>query len=161
MVSWLLLYSIVAAQSGSDFAITQSILASGGGKSSDTANNVFTVSGTAGQAVAGTRSSASGYTLSGGFWASTTPPTAAGVSVSGRVLISAAGRGLVNASVVLTDQAGVTRRVPTGRFGYYRFDDVQSGQTYIITIASRRYQFEPQVINVTDNLTNIDFIGHN
>ncbi len=85
-------------------------------------------------------------------------PTAASVSISGRVM-TAQGRGLRNAFVTLTDSHGVMRQVMTSIFGTYRFDDVQAGDTYSIGVRSRRFSFQPQVLNVTDNLSDIDFIA--
>ena len=69
------------------------------------------------------------------------------------------GRGLRNAIVTLTDQQGTMRRAITSAFGYYRFDDVQSGETYIAAVTSKRYTFAPQLISVMDELTGIDFIA--
>ena len=84
--------------------------------------------------------------------------TAAGVSVSGRVL-TPDGRGLRNAYVVLTDQHGVTRTVTTGAFGNYQFDDVQSGEAYVIGVVSKRYRFASRVLQVFDTVTGEDFTG--
>lgn len=84
--------------------------------------------------------------------------TAAGVSVSGRVQVET-GQGLVNATVIITDGDGFTRTVKTGSFGYYRLDDIPAGATYVVSVDSRHYTFTPQVINVTDNLTDINFVG--
>ena len=85
--------------------------------------------------------------------------TAASVSISGRVLTAGGenGRGLKNATVYLTKANGeiVTRR--TSAFGYYRFDDIEAGQTVIISIVSKQYQFAPQVVNVTQELTEMNF----
>lgn len=85
-------------------------------------------------------------------------PTAAGVGVSGRVLTSAGGRGLVGARVILTDQNGSTRSVFTGRGGRYMFDDLEPGQTYIVNVLSRRFSFQPQVIQMNDNITELNFV---
>ena len=85
-------------------------------------------------------------------------PTAASVSVSGRVLASVDGRGVSNAIVTLSDNQGRVRRVVTGRRGYFRFDDVEAGQTYVIAVRSRRFSFEPRIFSVTDDLTDVDFI---
>ena len=93
-----------------------------------------------------------------GIWEATISPTAAGVSVSGRVT-SGDGRGLRNASVTITDPHGANRNMITSARGYFQFDDVESGQTYLIAVRSRRFQFEPRLINVTDNLTGIDFVA--
>ncbi|MGH9947716.1 MAG: FG-GAP-like repeat-containing protein, partial [Pyrinomonadaceae bacterium] len=86
--------------------------------------------------------------------------TAANVSVSGRVL-TADGRGLRNAIVTLTDQQGVTRRSITSSFGYYRFEDIEAGQTYVVAVSSKRYQFTPRVISVTDELNDLNFTAEN
>ncbi len=93
------------------------------------------------------------WTLSGPL-----APTAAGVSVSGRVL-TADGRGVRNAVVSLTDQRGATRSVRTGPFGYYRFDDVQVGEAYVIGVTSKRYRFAPQFVSVTDELTELNLVA--
>lgn len=85
-------------------------------------------------------------------------PTAAAVSVSGRVL-TPDGRGLINAFVNLTDSSGSTRSARTTAFGYYRFDEVAAGQTYILNVSSKRYQFTAQVLSVTEDLENLDFFA--
>ena len=85
-----------------------------------------------------------------------TAPTAASVTISGRVF-AGKGRGLVNATVYLTDSRGETRAARTSTFGYYRFDDVAVGQTVVVTVVSKRYQFTPQVFSITEELTNLDF----
>ncbi|MGH9947020.1 MAG: beta strand repeat-containing protein [Pyrinomonadaceae bacterium] len=86
--------------------------------------------------------------------------TAAGVSVSGRVL-SADGRGVRNAAVILSDAQGGIRRSLTSTFGYYRFDDVLVGQTYILSVSSKRYTFTPRVLSVVDELADVDFVAEN
>ena len=85
-------------------------------------------------------------------------PTAAPVELTGRVLTSL-GRGIANARVTITDQAGNSRLAATSAFGYFRFADVQAGGTYIISVKSKRYIFAPQIINVTENLTDLNFIA--
>lgn len=84
--------------------------------------------------------------------------TAAGVEVSGRVM-TPDGRGLRNATVSITDGAGIARTATTSTFGYYRFDDVQVGETYVMSVASRRYRYAPRAVLVFDNLTDVDFVG--
>lgn len=86
---------------------------------------------------------------------SITSPTAAGVSIAGRVLTTD-GRGLRNAIVTLTDPQGVARHSVTSSFGYYRFDDVTAGSTYTVTVASKRYQFAPQLVTITDDIVELD-----
>ncbi len=84
--------------------------------------------------------------------------TAAGVGVTGRVLTAAGGRGLVGAVVRLADQAGVVRTTTTTKGGTYTFDDLEPGQTYIVSVSSRRFNFQPQVIQVTDNIAELNFV---
>jgi uncharacterized delta-60 repeat protein len=83
-------------------------------------------------------------------------PSAAAVSVSGRVLTSD-GSGLRDAKVMLTGGGGNSRPTSTGSFGYFRFDDVQSGETYVVSVASKRYQFSPQVVTVNEELSELNF----
>jgi len=83
-------------------------------------------------------------------------PTAAGVTISGRVLAPGGG-GLRNASVVITGFDGTTRRVTTNTFGYYTFEDVHSGGSYVMGVESRRFTYATRVVTVTDSLANVDF----
>jgi len=84
-------------------------------------------------------------------------PTAAGVSVGGRVLTGE--RGLSNARVTLTSQDGQVRQVVTGAFGYYRFDDVVAGETYILTVNSKRFAFSPRVVTINEEIADLDLIA--
>lgn len=85
-------------------------------------------------------------------------PLAAGVSVTGRV-ITANGRGIRNAIVLLTDSSGETRTAVTSSFGYYKFDEVQAGETYILEVQSKRYRFinSSRVISAKESVADADF----
>ena len=88
-------------------------------------------------------------------------PTAAGVSLGGRVL-TADGRGIRNATVVVTGNSLlITRYVKTGSFGYYTVDGLRAGETYIVTINSKRFTFQTpsRVVSLLDNLTDVDFVA--
>ncbi len=87
-----------------------------------------------------------------------TPTSAAGVNIFGRVLSSAAGRGLTGAVVRLTDQSGGVRTAVTGRLGSFTFADVEPGQTYVVSVASRRFNFAPRVIQVVDNVSDLELL---
>lgn len=84
-------------------------------------------------------------------------PTAAGVSVSGRVT-TPNGNGLTGAVVTLTDGQGVSRSATTASFGYFRFDDVPAGENYIVAVRSKRYVFAPRLISLSDEITDLDFV---
>lgn len=140
---------------GGVYRIDQSLIASGG--ATDSSGGTYALNGSIGEAVAGTTSSAGVYSVKGGFLSSPAlAPTAASVSISGRVQ-TLDGSGLINARVTLTDSMGGTRTILTRKRGAFRFDDVEAGAVYIITVNSRRYTFAPQVISVMENLADINF----
>ena len=85
-------------------------------------------------------------------------PTAASVNLGGRVLTSD-GRGLRGAQVRLTAADGSTKTVTTSAFGYYRFADVQAGQSVTIQISSKKYGFQPQVVNVSGDVSDLNFVA--
>ncbi len=84
------------------------------------------------------------------------PPTAAAATVSGRIL-TPDGAGLAKASVILTDSNGNSRTAVSGSLGYYRFDDVSVGATYVLSVSSKHHQFNPQVVTVMEDIENLDF----
>lgn len=88
-------------------------------------------------------------------------PTAAPALISGRVT-TAEGFGLRNATV--TVQGGSiegVRTAMTTTFGYYRIDGLTAGMTYIVSVGSRRYVFAngTRIVNLTENVTGLDFIA--
>ncbi|MEJ7623011.1 MAG: hypothetical protein WKF34_03380 [Pyrinomonadaceae bacterium] len=80
------------------------------------------------------------------------------VTVGGRVL-TPGGLGLRNAIVSMVDSQGIRRTVTTSSFGFYSFENVSTGQTYTLTVSSRRYRFSARVTQVNGDLANVDFIG--
>lgn len=87
-----------------------------------------------------------------------TGPTAASVNVAGRVLDSN-GFGVRRAMVSLMSPNGEIRTVLTNQLGYYRFEDVAAGATYIFEVSSKRHTFAPQVVNVTEDINNLNLIA--
>ncbi len=120
-----------------------------GGTLVDRTTNRFT-DGNGQRFVCGSVNSLSPFVL-----ASNAAPTAAQVSVGGRV--SANGRGVNKATVTLTDASGSSRYAMTNAFGFYRFDEVEVGQTYIVSVRRKQFTFAPQIINPADELTDINF----
>ncbi len=82
----------------------------------------------------------------------------ASVSISGQVL-GTNGLGLRNATVSSMDAAGQIRRTPTDSLGFYQLDNIDSGQTYTIRVLSRRYRFDQRILDVSNQLTNVNFVG--
>ena len=80
------------------------------------------------------------------------------VQISGRAL-TPTGLGLRNAIVNLIDSLGQRRTATTSSFGVYQFDGVATGQTYTMSISSKRYRFAPRVQDVVGQLADLDFTG--
>lgn len=84
-------------------------------------------------------------------------PTAANISVSGRVM-KPNGTGLGRATVRLTDSDGGIRTSRTNSFGNFRFDDIEAGRYYVVSVSAKQYVFAPQVIQADDTIENLVFI---
>ncbi|MCU0239849.1 MAG: carboxypeptidase-like regulatory domain-containing protein [Pyrinomonadaceae bacterium] len=89
-------------------------------------------------------------------------PLASNSTISGRVLTDS-GRGISKARLTLTDSNGNSRIVLTNPFGYYRFDEVESGENYVVSVFHKRYEFPnpSQVVFVTENLSDLNFTAIN
>lgn len=85
-------------------------------------------------------------------------PTAAAISVSGRVL-TPKGRGLANARVTLTGSAGEVLTAWTDNSGYYRFPEVVAGDTVIINVKSKLYSFGAQILNLSEETNDLNFVA--
>lgn len=83
-------------------------------------------------------------------------PTAADGLISGRV-VNLKGRGIARATVQMIDQNGNVRTAITNPFGFYRFDDVSTGDNYIFNVFAKNYRFNSQVLNVLNNLQELNF----
>ena len=153
------LTTAVSAQTGGSFLITQSVVAAGGGQNSS--GGTFSLDGTTGQSVAGNALTGVPFAVTSGFW-NFTPfaPTAAQVIISGRVR-TADGRGIRNVLVSLTAPDGTTRTVQTSTFGYYRFNNIPVGATYIVSVSAKKFTFsQPTVVlSVSEEIGELDFVA--
>ncbi|MEP6945146.1 MAG: carboxypeptidase-like regulatory domain-containing protein [Acidobacteriota bacterium] len=86
-------------------------------------------------------------------------PTAAPVSVTGRIL-NPYGAGLQNAIVTVIEANGAVHTAQTSAFGYFSFPAVESGQSVVISVRSKQFQFDPQIATLGDNIADLQFIGH-
>ena len=88
-------------------------------------------------------------------------PSASNVAIGGRVTTTN-GRGIANAVVSITDSNGVTRRIRTASFGYYRFDDIPAGESYVISVASKRFTFASptRIVFAADDTSDADFVSN-
>ena len=153
-----ILFSVnVFGQTGGDYAITQSVIASGGGQS---ANGGAAIEGSLGQTLAGRAMSGNPFAVTNGFW-NFTPlaPTAATASISGRILSAESG-GVRNVIISLSGlSGGRARTARSTTFGFYQFENVPVGETYILTVRSNRFVFLPdtRIVTLLDDLTGMDF----
>ncbi len=87
-------------------------------------------------------------------------PTAAPVSVQGRVL-TANGRGISKALISATDSNGKTRTALTNPFGYYKFDDLSAGDTFTFEVSHKLYKFSNpvQILSPGENVSEFNFIS--
>ena len=81
----------------------------------------------------------------------------AGVSVSGRVK-TAFDRGIRGAVVTITSVSGAKRTTTTNTLGYFKISDLVPGPGYTVTVVARRYEFAPQSISLTSDLSGLEIV---
>ena len=147
----------VTGQTGGTYDLSRNLIGGGGGRS---AAGTLELEGSVGEPASGQASAANGISVSSGFWSFGGPlaPTAATVGVSGRVTTSG-GHGIKNVEVLLISPSGEVRRALSAPFGFFRFENVMSGQSYVVTVTARQHVFNnpTRIINVEDELTGVDF----
>jgi len=84
--------------------------------------------------------------------------TSGNVAISGRVT-DRAGAGIRNARVIFTDQLGASRQVITNSYGYFTFADIPTGTSLTANVTAKGFTFQPRMIQVMDNLTDINFVA--
>lgn len=134
----------LAAQTGGGYDLTHNVISGGGGEMQSVGGN-FKVDGTAGQRLAGTTSMGGVYNLHGGFWFNQEfAPTAALVTVMGRVS-NPSGGVVQRVRIVLVDTtSGTARSAKTNPFGYFQFDNVEVGRFYIVRAENSNFTFTPE-----------------
>lgn len=150
-------FNKLQAQTGGGFQIENPTVTSGGGRNS---GGNYSLDSTIGQTLAGGLLQGSRFSVQNGFWTSNAAPTAANVFIGGRVM-TFDGQGIQNARVTLIGPNGETRSSLTGSFGFYRFDNISVGETYLLTIFSKRFVFAnpTRIISVNEELNNLDFVA--
>lgn len=149
--------STVLGQSGGPYVIEKAVIAPGGGAAS---GGTFDVDGTIAQTIAGGPVYGSPFLVYSGFFSPDLLPTAALISISGRVR-TAANRPIGGAVITVYDLNGNRASTRTSTFGHYRFQDLAAGETYVLTVSSRRYVFTnaSSVVLAEDNVTDVDFVA--
>lgn len=89
-------------------------------------------------------------------------PTSATAYVGGRV-VNSSGRGIPRAQVtILNTSTSYTMTVTTNAFGYYSFGDLDVGNFYMVTIASKTYSFKnnQQMFQLFEDMNEVNFIAN-
>ena len=142
--------------SGGQFELKQVVVGGGGATLS---GGSFSMQTSTGEPAAGTNSTGLLLRVRAGFLQDEQiGPTSAGASVSGR-LLTADGFGGGNTPVFLTDMSGVRLRTISTSLGYYRFDDIAAGQTYLIEVPAKQLGFTPRLINLFDDNLSFDIVA--
>lgn len=95
------------------------------------------------------------HTYDFGFFLS---PTAADVSISGRIL-NEHGRAIRSAIVALNDESGNVRYARSNMFGYFRFDELEAGQTVLLTPFAKGYRFSSQLVSIDEDIAGLEFFA--
>lgn len=144
------------ATTGSPYVLQKQVIAGGGGTMTSA---TYTVSSTITQPAAGIQESAPGYVAFVGFWVpDPLSPTAGLATISGRV-VTQTGQGISLSRLTLTDMEGHGVSIRPSSMGYFRFENVESGRSYVLSIASKQYSFAPQaiLIDVGADVTDVIF----
>jgi hypothetical protein len=83
-------------------------------------------------------------------------PTSSTVSVGGKVF-DASGNPIARTQVSITLTNGEIRTALTSPFGFYRFDNIEVGGSYVVHARHKKLQFSPQIIVVSEAMENVDF----
>lgn len=74
-------------------------------------------------------------------------------------LLSASGRPVGNARVTVTNTMSSLRSAVTNPFGLFEFGNLSVGETYTVTVESKRYTFTPRTVSITDGVVDLDMIA--
>jgi len=84
--------------------------------------------------------------------------TAASASVGGKI-IGLDGSGISRISIIATNSSGQNYYAVSNSFGFYKFDNLPTGDTYVFQISSKKRQFAnpTQVVSINENVTDLNF----
>lgn len=89
----------------------------------------------------------------------TTAPTASSATISGQIRLEN-GQGVSKARVLLLNtNTGEFQYATTNVFGYYRFTNVPVGESYVMQVTHKRFQFNTQTFTLSGDNENVNFIA--
>ena len=88
-------------------------------------------------------------------------PSAAGVTIGGRVT-TPDGQPVYGARITMFDIEGNIRTAMTNSFGYYRFEDVAAGETYVFSGSAKRYSLVTKysLYTAEEDFSDLDFVAY-
>ncbi|HNU08112.1 MAG TPA: carboxypeptidase-like regulatory domain-containing protein, partial [Pyrinomonadaceae bacterium] len=83
-------------------------------------------------------------------------------TMTGRV-VGASGRGAWRVLVSLTEPGGNIRYTYTNPFGYYRFPNITTWETYTVKVQAKRYKFTTSSVTLEypDDVPGVNFFANN
>ena len=84
--------------------------------------------------------------------------TSAAAVVSGRV-VTTKGQGIQRARVTMSDAAGRLRHTVTNSFGFFRFEEVPVGETYLVSVTARKLSIDSRMVEVISDVSDLTFVG--
>jgi hypothetical protein len=78
------------------------------------------------------------------------------LSISGRATYSG-GAGIPGVRIIISNPQGAVRTAITNSFGYFTIDSIPGGTTYTVAATAKRLTFASQQVDVSANLTNVNF----
>ena len=143
-------------QTGGNFEVTESVIAGGGISASE---GGFEMDATLGQPITGDPMFGDSFYVSNGFWTfEPVGPTAAPVSISGRVGTST-GMAIKGAILTLRKPDGEILVAHTSTFGYFRFDGIDAGASVVIFVSAKGYRFSPRFVTLVSDYSGLDFVA--
>ena len=70
------------------------------------------------------------------------------------------GLGIRDAIVKLTGPNTSPLTARTNALGYFRFDNVLAGETYVLSVTSKRYAFTPRTLSIVDEIADLVLIAN-
>ncbi len=143
---------------GKTFLGSQNVTTNGSGNANFTFTPTTTIPN--GQFITATATNANGDTSEFSQARSTLAPTAANVNIQGKIM-SQDGRAISKAIVRLVEPSGNVRTATTNPFGYYRFLELQAGETYVLSVSHKSFEFNSPnfVITPTEDITDFVIVG--
>ncbi len=143
---------------GKTFLGSLNVVTDGSGNAAFTFTPLVGIFG--GQHVSATATNANGDTSEFSQSRAVLGPTSANVEIAGQG-VSDTGRPIMRAYLTLSDRSGNVFQSITNPFGYFRFTEVPSGRTYVLSVRDKSHEFTPSsvVLEISSDISDLLLIG--